>query len=77
MELGAGEQVPGLNAPAVPHQLQQSLCRGLQTGEKGVPLEGWLAADDHCDDPVAAGPGLGDEIRSLFGPECPGGFVRQ
>jgi hypothetical protein len=44
-----------------------------------MPLEGGLAgtlaADDQCDDPAAAGPVLSDEVRSLFGPECPGGVA--
>ena len=79
MELGVAEPVPAFNAPAVPHQLQQGFWRGSQAGEKEVPLEGrlsgTLAADGQFDDPVAAGPGLGDEIRSLFGPECPAGLA--
>jgi hypothetical protein len=79
MELGVAEPVPAFNAPAVPHQLQQGFWRGSQAGEKEVPLEGrlsgTLAADDQFDDPAAAGPGLGDETRTLRGPECPGGVA--
>ena len=79
MELDVTEPVAAFNAPAVPNQLQQGFWRGSQAGEKEVPLEGrlsgTLAADDQFDDPAAAGPGLGDEIRSLFGPECPGGLA--
>jgi len=59
--------------------LQQGFWRGAKTGQKEVFLEGGfagtLAADDQFDDPAAAGPGLGDEVRSLFGPECPGGVA--
>jgi hypothetical protein len=59
--------------------LQQRFWRGAQAGEEEVTLEGGLAgtlaADDQFDDPASAGPGLGDEVRSLFGPECPGGVV--
>ena len=44
-----------------------------------MPLEGGLsvtlAADDQFDDPAAAGPGLGYEIWSLFGLECPGSLA--
>jgi hypothetical protein len=44
-----------------------------------VTLEGvltsTLAADDHFDDPAAAGPGLSEEVRSLFGPESPAGLA--
>jgi len=79
MELGVAEPVPAFNAPAVPHQLQQGFWRGAQAGVKEVPLEGGLAgtlaADDQFDDPAAAGPVLSDEVRSLFGPECPGGVA--
>ena len=79
MELGVAEPVPAFNAPAVPHQLQQRFWRCAQAGEKEMPLEGGLAgtlaADDQFDDPAAAGPGLSDEVRSLFGPECPGGVA--
>ena len=79
MELGVTEPVPAFNASAVPHQLQQGFWRGAQAGEKKVPLErgfvAALAADDHFDDPAAAWPGLGDEVRSLLGPEGPGGVA--
>jgi hypothetical protein len=79
MELGVTEPVPAFNAPAVPHQLQQRFWRGAQAGEEEVPLEGrlagTLAADDQFDDPAAAGPGLGDAVRSLLGPEGPGGVA--
>ena len=73
MELGASEPVPAFNAPAVPHLLQLRFWRDAQADEKEVALEGGLAdtlaADDQFDDPAAARPGLGDEVRSLFGPE--------
>ena len=79
MELSVTEPVPASNAPAVPHQLQQGFWRGSQAGEKEVPLQGGLAgtlaADDQFDDPAAAGPGLADEVRSLSGPEGPGGVA--
>lgn len=77
--LGIANPVPAFNAPAVPHQLQQGFCRCAQAGEKQVSLEGGLAvtlsADHQLDDPTAAGPVLGDEGRSLFGPEVPGGVA--
>ena len=77
MELGVSEPVPAFNAPAVPHLLQLRFWRGAQAEEKevalGGELAGTLAADDQLDDPAAARSGLGDEVRSLFGPECPGG----
>ena len=79
MELGVAEPVPAFNAPAVPHQFQQGFWRGAQAGEEEVPLEGGLAgtlaADDQFDDPATAGPGLSDEVRSLSGPEGPGGVA--
>lgn len=47
--------------------------------EKEVTLQGRLANtltdDNQFDNPVASGPNLVDEIRSLFGPECPGGLA--
>ena len=59
--------------------LQHGFWCVSQAGEQEVPLEGWLAgtlaADDHFDDPGAAGPGPGDEISSFFGPEGPGGLA--
>ena len=62
-----------------PSPVAARLWRGLQAGEKEVPLEGrlsvTLAADDQFDDPAAAGPGLGYEIWSLFGLECPGSLA--
>ena len=79
MELGVAEPVPAFNAPAVPHQLQQRFWRSAQAGEEEVPLEGGLAgtlaADDQFDDQAAAGPGLGDAVRRLLGPEGPGGVA--
>jgi len=79
MELGIADPVPAFNAPAVPHQLQQGFWRGAQAGEKKVPLEGGLAmtlaTDDKFNNPATAGPGLVDEVRSLFGPEYPGGVA--
>jgi hypothetical protein len=39
----------------------------------GGGLAGTLAADDQLNDPAAARPGLGEQVRSLFGPECPSG----
>lgn len=79
IELGVAEPVPAFNSPAVPHQLQQRFWRGAKAGEKEVPLEGGLAgtisADDQFDDPAAAMPGLGDDVRSLFCPQCPGGVA--
>jgi hypothetical protein len=77
MELGACEPVPAFNGPAVVHQLRLRVWRGAQADEKEVALggglAGTLAADDQLDNPAAARPGLGDQVRSLFGPECPGG----
>ncbi len=35
----------------------------------GGRLAGTLAADDQLDDPAAAGPVLGYEVRSLFSPQ--------
>ena len=76
MELGVAEPVPAFNAPTVPHQFQQGFWSGAQAGEEEVPLEGGLAStlafDDQFDDPAAAVPVPGDEVRSLFGPEGPG-----
>ena len=70
--LGFSEAV----APAVPRRLQHGFWDGALASEKEVPLEGrfasTLAADDPFDDPADAAPGLGDEVRSLLGPEGPG-----
>ena len=78
MELGVAEPVPAFNAPAVPHQLQQSSGRGAQAREKEVLLEGGLAvtlaADDQFDDPAASRPGADNELGRLFGPEGPSGI---
>ena len=78
MELGVAEPVPAFNAPAVPHQLQQSFGRGAQAREKEVPLEGGLAvtlaADDQFDDPAATRPGADNELGRLFGREGPSGI---
>jgi hypothetical protein len=44
-----------------------------------MPLEemlaGTLAADDKLENPAAAGPVLGDDLRSRSGSECPGGVA--
>jgi len=68
--------VPDFIASTDPHQLQQGFWFGAQAGEMGLPLErgvnSKLAADDDYCDPAAAGPGLGDEVRSLFDLEGPG-----
>lgn len=78
-QLGVPEPVPAFDAPSLPHQLQQGFWRGAQAGEKEVPLEGrlagTLATDDKLENPAAAGPVLGDDLRSRSGPECPGGVA--
>ena len=76
MELGVAEPVPALNAPAVPHQLQQRFWRGAQTGEEQVlRLKGLAVAaagGRHLHDPAGADPGLTDVFRRLLGPQLPG-----
>ena len=76
IELGVTDPVPALNAPAIPHQLQQGFWGGAQAGEEEMGLPEGLAiasADgDHFHDPAGAAPGLTDVLRCLFGAECPG-----
>ena len=76
MELCVTDPVPALNAPAVPHQLQQRIWRGAQTGEEQVlRLKGLAVAaagGHHLHDPAGADPGLTDLLRRLLGPQLPG-----
>jgi len=76
MELGVADPVPALNAPAVPHQLQQRFWGGAQACEKEVlrlkRLAVAAAGGRHLHDPAGADPGLGDVRRCLFGPQGPG-----
>lgn len=85
MELGVPDPVPALNAPAVPHQLQQGFWGGAQAGiaprgAPGEPLEvgglKWLAittaGGHHLHDPAGADPGLTNVLRCLFRPQYPG-----
>jgi hypothetical protein len=76
MELGVANPVPALNAPAVPHQLQQGFWGGPQAREESVRGVERLAAAGadrgHLHDPAGAAPGLADGRRCLFGAERPG-----
>jgi len=76
MELGIADPVPALDAPAVPHQLQQGFWGGAQAAQKQVcgleRLTGASAAGRHLHDPAGANPGLGDELRGRFGAQRPG-----
>lgn len=76
MELGVPDPVPALNAPAVPHQLQQGFWLGSQAGEEQVGRLKWLAITDaiggHFHDPAGANPGLANVLRCLFRPRYPG-----
>ena len=76
MELGITDPVLALNAPAVPHQLQQRFWRGAQTGEEQVlRLKGLAiaaAGGRHLHDPAGAYPGLTDVLRCLFCSQHPG-----
>jgi hypothetical protein len=76
MELGIADPVPALNAPAVPHQLQQRIWRGAQAGQKQVlRLKGLAlaaAGGPNIHDPTAADPGLTNVLWGLFGPQRPG-----
>jgi hypothetical protein len=71
MELGVTDPVPALDAPAVPHQLQQGFWRGAQAGEKQVGglkrlvVTGAAGRDFH--DPAGADPGLTDVLWGRFG----------
>jgi len=75
LELGVADPVPALQAPAVPHQLQQGFCGGAQAGEKevggpkGLALPGALG--DHLHDPAGADPGRADVLWGLFRSQCP------
>jgi len=72
VELGVADPVPALNAPTVPHYLQQCFWGGAQSGEeqmggvKGFTVATGGGRDFH--DPVGADPGLADVLRRLFGP---------
>ena len=76
MELGVPDPVPALNAPAVPHQLQQGFWRGAQAcqkqvgGLKRLAVTGTSGRDFH--DPAGADPGLSDVLWSLLGAQRPG-----
>ena len=69
MELGVANPVLALNAPAVPHQLQQRFWRGAQAGEEQVlHLRGLAVAaagGRHLQDQAGADTGIGDVRRCL------------
>ena len=69
MELGVANPVLALNAPAVPHQLQQRFWRGAQAGEEQVlHLRGLAVAaagGRHLPDQAGADTGIGDVRRCL------------
>jgi len=80
MELGVPDPVPALDAPAVPHQLQQGFWRGAQAGVeprgalggliqvgglKRLVVTGAAGRDFH--DPAGADPGLTDVLWGRFG----------
>ena len=82
VELGVTDPVPALNAPSVPHQLQQSFWGCAQAGvaPRGAPCEaiqmGVLkrlavsaAGSGHLQNPAGANPALADVLRCLL-PRC-------
>jgi hypothetical protein len=76
VELGVTDPVPALNAPAVPHQLQQCLWGGAHAGEKQVLRLKRLAfsgaGSGHLHNPAGANPALADVLRCLLCPQRPG-----
>ena len=76
VELGVTDPVPALNAPAVPHQLQQCLWGGAHAGEKQVLRLKRLAVSGagsgHLHNPAGANPALADVLRCLLCPQRPG-----
>ena len=76
VELGVTDPVPALNAPAVPHQFQQSFWGGAQAGEKQVgglkrsTVSG--ACSGHLHYPAGANPALADVLWCLLCPQRPG-----
>ena len=76
VQLGVTDPVPALNAPAIPHQLQQGFWGGAQAGEEemGLPEDLAVASANggHLHDPAGAAPGLTDVLRCLFGTQSPG-----
>ena len=76
VQLGVTDPVPALNAPAIPHQLQQGFWGGAQAGEEemGLPEGLAIAGPDggHLHNPTGAAPGLTDVLRCRFGAERPG-----
>jgi hypothetical protein len=76
MELGIADPVPALNAPAVPHQLQQGFWGGVQATQKQVRglerLTVATAAGLQLHDPAGANSGLGDVLWGWFGEQRPG-----
>jgi len=76
VELGVTDPMPALNAPAVPHQLQQGFWGGAKAAKKQV---GGLkrstasgAGSAHLHDPAGANPALANVLRCLLGPQRPG-----
>ena len=67
VELGVTDPVPALNAPWVPHQLQQSFWGGAKAGEKQVLRLKRLAVSGagsgHLQNPAGANPALADVLR--------------
>ena len=76
VELGVTDPVPALNAPWVPHQLQQSFWGGAKAGEKQVLRLKRLAVSGagsgHLQNPAGANPALADVLRCLLCPQRPG-----
>ena len=76
VELGVTDPVPALNAPAVPHQMQQGFWGGAEARQKQVGGLKRLAVPDapgdYLNDPTVADPGLADVLWGLFGSQRPG-----
>ena len=76
VELGVTDPVPALNAPAVPHQLQQCFWGGSQACEKQMGgMEGLAVSDaggHHLNNPAGASPVLADVLWCLLCPQPPG-----
>ncbi len=79
VQLGVTDPVPALNAPAIPHQLQQGFWGGAQAGEEEMGLPEGLAVagsgGNHLYDPAGVPPGPTDVLRCLFGAEHPGSGI--
>ncbi len=79
VDLGVTDPVPALNAPSVPHLLQQGFWGGEEARQKQV---GGLkrpvttgAADREFHDPAGADIDLADVLRGLLGAQRSGDFA--